>query len=180
MKIYYGFLSVFFIFYIFNIFNSINEEEELQLVKEKYKSIEKIKFILEVDKDNYLFKNEAWKIISQKKNKVIRPDSLMKSDQKGPITISKNKSPVEICDGVECYEYIALKNNSIVFYGKKSNGSTGFINISVGDYLNDRIKIQSRTNKKIVLFDLDFNQTVGIKIFDVNVSAYTPKLKMEH
>ncbi|MDF1881744.1 hypothetical protein JHD50_10615 [Sulfurimonas sp. MAG313] len=75
----------------------------------------------------------------------------------------------------DCYEFIAFSTNTIVFFGKKSDGVQGFIHIKVGDNLSDRIEIKKQDNKNIEFFDNDLNQSFFIKIFDINTSLYIPK-----
>jgi len=174
----YGVMTAFFLLYIISIIFEYNKEKKLISENEAYEIVSELKYDAQFNSQAYLFDNSAWQVISQKKEKSIDNNNT-ETVKIVPITIDKSIFPMRVCEKDDCYEFIAFKNDLMVFYGKKSDGTDGFINTRVGDSLNTRIMIKSRSSKGVEFFDNELNVTIAINLFDINISMYEIKEKME-
>jgi len=176
MKKTYVVITLFFVLYLLNIFYDYNEKEELKLDTYKYNQVPKIDFNISINRQSYIFSDEAWNITRKKENMVDKND--INDSTIKPLVFDKTKYPITICDAKDCYEFIGIKGTNAVFYGKEDDGNA-FIYVEKNDSLNSRITVKKIDNKKVELFDFDLNQTFEIRMFDLNVSEYKPKNKKD-
>ncbi len=171
MKIIYLFISIYFFIKIVTLyFNNISTKDEItkQVSTTPIKAID---FSLNIKEKNYLFSDAGWNM-KRKKEEIISTDNKSK-DTIEPIVLHLNQKPVTLCDKNECYEFLALKDNYAIFYGKTDNNTSGFIELQKNDFLTNRILLKSIQSKTIELFDTEFNTTLKIHMFDLNISKYT-------
>lgn len=178
MKKAYLIVSIVFLLYGINLYFEHKQERKLPRQESRYSTDNPIQYSLEFNSSSYIFKNRAWDIKDEKIEDLNQ--SSIDDNKVVEITVYRKSSPIKICEASHCYELIALKNSLILLYGKEkvTDKKERFISLRVGEYLGNRIRLESLENSKIKLCDSEFNKTVTINMFDINVSEYEPKKKL--
>jgi len=137
---------------------------------QKNRSAKVLENYLELNSSLYIFKSKAWGIEIPKSKKKIEDKDPNRVE---PFVLNEKSYPLKLCSGQRCFEFIAIKNNSVLFYGSENNGTERFFKLDVNQTLDKRLQLKSIGIKDIKMVDLLFQKEIDIKMFDINVTKYT-------
>lgn len=174
-KVYFLGIGIFLI-YAFNLYGKYKEIKVLSTNNSSYDDIVVIENGTKFNLSSYIFQHSAWNLEKKiDKEALLRANKNKKSDVILNISVDKTKSPIQICDGVECYEFIAIKNNKLIIYGKGKKSEKTFISLEPNEKLNKRLTLHKLESTSFSLYDDEFEELITLSMFDINLSKYKTK-----
>lgn len=173
MKFFSLLIIIYFLVKLSALYFSYNKTEDKTVKTVSTEPIKALTFNAELNKSDYIFTDEAWNIQRKKEAPTSQKD--VNKTIETPLVLNLTTMPITICDSKECFEFIGFENGHAIFYGTNDINKEGFLQINTDDYLSDQILVTAVNKDKVTFYDLDFNKSLEINMFDLNISKYTPK-----
>ena len=169
MKLIYSLISISLLLYGIVIFSNYFEKTTDIKQIDSYNTVLPLKKYLDFNASAYIFKEAAWGL---KPKKIVIEKEDKNSTKTQPFILDKQNYPIKLCSNKRCFEFMAIKNNSVLFYGPDKNNTVRFLKLDINQTLENRLQLKSINTQEIKIVDLLFNKEIDIKMFDVNVSQY--------
>jgi len=173
MKYFYISIAIYLLVQTLSLYYNYSKMETTTNIEIELENINAINTKVRLQEKSYIFTDRAWNIQRKKINKFSNKDK--NSTIKKPLKINFNVNPIIICDNKKCFEFIGFKNTSALFYGSiDENDTKKFFKLNTHDFLSQQILITKIDRHTIEFYDLDYNKTQKINLFDFNISKYKP------
>ncbi|HIP37553.1 MAG TPA: hypothetical protein EYG85_11945 [Crocinitomix sp.] len=180
MKKLYFLSIIIFLIYALTVYEEYGEVKKMSNRDFRSKKILVIENKIEFNVSSYIFQHTAWNLEKKIEKEALLNININKNRQPGialKIHVDKTTSPIQICDGTECYEFIAIKNDKLIVYGKNKKKKKTFIALSVNSKLNKRLTLHKLASTSFSLYDSEFDELITLSMFDINLSKYKVKDK---